>query len=163
MSEAAANSHRNILLTVDDSSSSDNLLDYVVRNLYRQGDVVHVLHVIAPSRTLVVTPDMGLDGVIEDDEETKRKVEQHAEEFIRERFEKRLETMRIPYQVDIVRGCVDKDSIGALVCQRAEQVEAVAVVMAKHSRGPIKEFFIGSVTNYACHHCKQPVLVLHCD
>lgn len=45
---------------------------------------------------------------------------------------------QIPYQVDIVRGCVDKDSIGALVCQRAEQVEAVAVVMAKHSRGPIK-------------------------
>jgi nucleotide-binding universal stress UspA family protein len=26
-----------------------------------------------------------------------------------------------------------------------------------------REFFIGSVTNYACHHCKQPVLVLHCD
>lgn len=38
------------------------------------GDVVHILHVIAPSRRLVVTPDMGLEGVIEDDEETKRKV-----------------------------------------------------------------------------------------
>jgi hypothetical protein len=36
--------------------------------------VVHILHVIAPSRRLVVTPDMGLEGVIEDDEETKRKV-----------------------------------------------------------------------------------------
>jgi structural maintenance of chromosome 2 len=40
--------------------------------------------------------------------------------------------------VDIVRGCVDNDSIGALVCRRAEQVDAVAVVMAKHSRGTIK-------------------------
>lgn len=38
------------------------------------GDVVNILHVIAPSRTLVVNPDMGLEGVIEDDEETKRKV-----------------------------------------------------------------------------------------
>eukprot|EP00878_Enallax_costatus_P032108 GHUV01035209.1.p1 GENE.GHUV01035209.1~~GHUV01035209.1.p1 ORF type:complete len:149 (-),score=21.80 GHUV01035209.1:55-501(-) len=70
---------------------------------------------------------------------------------------------QIPFQVDIVRGCVDNDSIGALVCRRAEQMEAVVVLMAKHSRGPIKEFFIGSVTNYAAHHCKQPVLVLHCD
>ncbi|WIA13620.1 hypothetical protein OEZ86_006880 [Tetradesmus obliquus] len=163
MSEGAANSHRNILLTVDESPSSDKVFEYTVKNLYRQGDVVHILHVIAPSRRLVVTPDMGLEGVIEDDEETKRKVEEHAQEFIRERFEKRLETLRIPYQVDIVRGCVDNDSIGALVCRRAEGIDAVAVVMAKHSRGTIKEFFIGSVTNYACHHCKQPVLVLHCD
>jgi structural maintenance of chromosome 2 len=46
--------------------------------------------------------------------------------------------LQIPYQVDIVRGCVDNDSIGALVCRRAEQVDAVAVVMAKHSRGTIK-------------------------
>jgi hypothetical protein len=47
-------------------------------------------------------------------------------------------SLQIPYQVDIVRGCVDNDSIGALVCRRAEQVDAVAVVMAKHSRGTIK-------------------------
>lgn len=45
---------------------------------------------------------------------------------------------QIPYQVDIVRGCVDNDSIGALVCRRAEGIDAVAVVMAKHSRGTIK-------------------------
>jgi hypothetical protein len=35
---------------------------------------VHVLHVIAPSRRLIVTPDLGLEGVIEDDEETRRRV-----------------------------------------------------------------------------------------
>ena len=38
------------------------------------GDTVHILHVIAPARRLVVTPDMGLEGVIEDDEETRRRV-----------------------------------------------------------------------------------------
>jgi hypothetical protein len=38
------------------------------------GDTMHILHVIAPSRRLVVTPDMGLEGVIEDDEETRRQV-----------------------------------------------------------------------------------------
>jgi hypothetical protein len=52
---------------------------------------------------------------------------------------------------------------GALVCRRAEQIDAAVVLMAKHQRGAMKEFFVGSVTNYACHHCKQPVLVLHCD
>lgn len=38
------------------------------------GDTLHILHVIAPARRLVVTPDLGLEGVIEDDEETRRKV-----------------------------------------------------------------------------------------
>eukprot|EP00775_Hariotina_reticulata_P004395 gene4395-4648_t len=71
--------------------------------------------------------------------------------------------IKIPYQVEIVRGGVDNDSIGALVCRRAEQIDAAVVLMAKHQRGAVKEFFVGSVTNYACHHCKQPVLVLHCD
>jgi hypothetical protein len=37
MSEAAANSHRNILLTVDESSSSDKVFEYAVKNLYRAG------------------------------------------------------------------------------------------------------------------------------
>jgi structural maintenance of chromosome 2 len=50
---------------------------------------------------------------------------------------------QIPYQVEIVRGCVDNDSIGALLCRRAEQLNAGVVLMAKHNRGAIKEFFIG--------------------
>lgn len=42
---------------------------------------MHILHVIAPARRLVVTPDMGLEGVIEDDEETRRKVvRQHQQQ-----------------------------------------------------------------------------------
>lgn len=46
---------------------------------------------------------------------------------------------QIPYQVEIVRGCVDNDSIGALLCRRAEQLNAAVLLMAKHSRGAIKE------------------------
>jgi structural maintenance of chromosome 2 len=154
---------RNILLTVDESPASSQVFEWALKNVYRAGDTVHILHVIAPSRRLVVTPDMGLEGIIEDDEETRRKVEEHAQEFIKERFETKLTELKIPYQVEIVRGCVDNDSIGALLCRRAEQLNAAVLLMAKHNRGAVKEFFIGSVSNYALHHCKQPVLVLHCD
>lgn len=42
----------------------------------------------------------------------------------------------------------DNDSIGAVICKRAEQLNASAVVLAKHNKGAIKEFFVGSVTNY---------------
>lgn len=42
----------------------------------------------------------------------------------------------------------DNDSIGAVICKRADQLNASAVVLAKHNKGAIKEFFVGSVTNY---------------
>ena len=38
----------------------------------------------------------------------------------------------------------DNDSIGEAVCKRAEALNAAAVVMAKHQRGKVAEFFLGS-------------------
>jgi hypothetical protein len=38
----------------------------------------------------------------------------------------------------------DNDSIGEAICKRAEALNASAVVMAKHQRGAIAEFFLGS-------------------
>lgn len=64
MSEGAANSHRNILLTVDESPSSDKVFEYTVKNLYRQGapvrgSVVHycskLLLVLAPGSNPTLT------------------------------------------------------------------------------------------------------------
>eukprot|EP00879_Flechtneria_rotunda_P003518 GHRR01003749.1.p1 GENE.GHRR01003749.1~~GHRR01003749.1.p1 ORF type:complete len:162 (+),score=36.49 GHRR01003749.1:210-695(+) len=160
----ATGTSRNILITVDDSPASERVFGYALQNFYRPGDVLHILHILPPSRQVVVTPDLGLEGVLEDNEDTRRKVDDHARQFLKDKFETKLETLKIPYQLDIMRGPdADNSSIGVLVCKRAEQLNAVVVVMAKHSRGPIQEWFIGSATNYACHHCKQPVLVLHCD
>lgn len=55
----------------------------------------------------------------------------------------------------------DTDSIGNVVCQRAEALAVVAVVMAGHSKSKVGDFFMGSVTNFCTHHCKKPVLVVH--
>ena len=70
---------------------------------------------------------------------------------------------QVPYQVELVKFSTDNDSIGAIVCKRAEQLQAAAVVMAKHNKGAIKEFFVGSVCNYCTHHAKVPVLVMQAD
>jgi hypothetical protein len=70
---------------------------------------------------------------------------------------------QIPYKLELVRFATDNDSIGAVICRRAEQLNAAAVVMAKHNKGAIREFFVGSVTVYCTHHCKAPLLIMHCD
>ncbi len=54
-----------------------------------------------------------------------------------------LASRGIPYAVEIVHYLMDNDSVGDAVCQRADALDAAAVVLAKHQRGRISEFFLG--------------------
>ncbi len=47
-----------------------------------------------------------------------------------------------------MQGEVDTDSIGNVICRKADEVDAAAVVMASHTRSKLTEFVLGSVTNY---------------
>lgn len=154
---------RKILVAVDESKASDKTFKWALDNVYRAGDAMHLIHVIPPGQRLVVSPDLGIEGVIEEDEATKKQVETHALEFIHERFERVLSAKSVPYDVHLIRCDTSTDSIGQLICNRAESLDAACVVMAKHNKGTLKEFFLGSCSSYVIHHCKQPVVILHCD
>ena len=56
---------------------------------------------------------------------------------------------------------VDTDSIGSVICKKAEELHAVLVAMAVHTKTRLQEFFMGSVTNYVLHHCKRPLVIVH--
>uniref|UniRef100_A0A6U2J0P9 UspA domain-containing protein n=1 Tax=Chlamydomonas euryale TaxID=1486919 RepID=A0A6U2J0P9_9CHLO len=115
------------------------------------------------SANVFVPQDLGIDEVIPDDGENARKVEAHAKEYLTSTYVPVLDEKQIPYQVEIVSFSTDNDSIGSIICKRAEQVNASAVIMAKHTKGMIKEFIVGSATNYCTRNCRSPVLVMHCD
>ena len=55
---------------------------------------------------------------------------------------------QLPYQVEILRHSTDSDSVGSAICERASKLGAALVVLSKHNKGALKEFFVGSVTNY---------------
>lgn len=233
--------HDQIIIAVDESKASDQTFSWALDNLWRKGDEIHLIHVIPPGQRLVVSPDLGIDGVIEDDEATRKKVvrgkgvffflrlgwgcgwvgvhgrdggvdgwgctdaallsvslslslwlssflslsappnehpddkqthnkthtqlkqEEHALAFIHERFERPLSGRHIPFDVHLIRCDTSTDTVGQVISARAESLEAAAVVMAKHSKGAVKEFFLGSCSSYVIHHCRRPVVVLHCD
>lgn len=154
---------RNILVAVDESPAAKKVFEWTLENLYKEGDMVHVFHVIPPGQYIVLSSDLGVEDVIQDDEATLKAAEDRAREYLTKTFALKLEADKIPYQLEIVRFSTDSDSIGSITCKRAEQVNANLVVMAKHNKGAVKEFFMGSVTNYMSHHCKAPVCILHVD
>lgn len=156
---------RRFLVPVDESQGSEKALAWALDNLFKEDDMVHLFHVVPTGQyQLVASTDLGTEGLIDgDDAQAQAKAEDHAREFISARYSNQLLEKKVPFQVEIVRFAQDSDSIGAIVCKRAEQLGASAVIMAKHNKGRLQEFFVGSVTSYCTHHCNAPVLVMHCD
>lgn len=110
---------------------------------------VHFLHVIPVPMPAVVGGLGGLDtGLVTVDPDPREDVKHivDAKEFIKRRFITKVATKDVAYKVEIVHFLTDNDSIGEAVVKRADALKAAAVVMAKHQRGAISEFFLGSVT-----------------
>ena len=66
-------------------------------------------------------------------------------------------------QVEIVHAKSSKSSIGEAVVRRATALDACAVVMAKHSRSGLREWFMGSVSKYCLgsDSLKQALIIIH--
>ncbi|KXZ53365.1 hypothetical protein GPECTOR_7g1261 [Gonium pectorale] len=143
--------------------ASQRALEWVQEQLYREGDELHLFHVIPPAQHMMLSPYMGIEEIVEDDEPTRRRVEEAAHKMLIDHFTPLLKKKDAPFQLELTRFDTDNSSIGAVVCKRAEQLPAAVVVLSKHSRGAIKEFFVGSVCSYCVHHSKVPVLVMHGD
>lgn len=50
--------------------------------------------------------------------------------------------------------------VGHCICAEAEALHASCVVVAAHSRGRIRELFVGSVTEYCVHNCSRPLVIV---
>jgi nucleotide-binding universal stress UspA family protein len=64
------------------------------------------------------------------------------------------------YTIKVASGMTDVASIGALICAEADKAQAAMVVMVRHTKGAVQEFFLGSATSYCTHHSKIPMVIL---
>ena len=112
-----------------------------------------------PVRPLKTTPPC-LSFFSTQDPAAYEQLIKNADHFVSQRFLPRLLAIRPDPVVHLVKAEVDADSIGSVVCRKASDLNAAALVMASHTKSKLQEFFLGSVTNYCCHHCVCPVLVV---
>jgi hypothetical protein len=70
-----------------------------------------------------------------------------------------LKAAGVDFTAEVVAYETDTSSVGEIICERAIDTDAAAVIMASHGKGRIHEFFVGSVTNYCLHRCKKPVVI----
>eukprot|EP00798_Chlamydomonas_sp_ICE-L_P025603 gene25603-11255_t len=144
----ASKGNRKLLVPVDETSDgSVKVFDFALDQIYKKGDKVHLLHCIPPGQHFMFLSGMGMEDVLMDyDDKTKAEMEKEAREMLNSKFVSKFEDRKV----------------GDIICKRAKDLDAM-VVMGKHPKGKVEEFFSGSSTNYCVKHCKQPVLILHCE
>lgn len=69
-------------------------------------------------------------------------------------------TMQVPYHVSIVRGADDAESVGEMICEKADELKATVIVMAAHNKGRLVRFIVGSTTQYCIRNSHVTVLVM---
>ncbi len=70
-------------------------------------------------------------------------------------------TLQAPSQLSIVKAeGSDADTIGDLICRKAQELQAALVVMAAHTKGSSVQHAVGGVTRYCTRHCTSTVLVM---
>jgi len=158
---------RCIVVTVDDSDASEKACLWAAVNMWRQGDTLHLLHVIPsmPSVITAVGPMSGglsssLYSVFEPPTEAYKKA---TEEYMERRFHGALRSAGVAYESDVLVELTDGSagSVGKAIVDRVDALNAVAVVIGSHTRGGLAEMLLGSVASWVCHHTDKPVVVLH--
>mmetsp|Transcript_355 Transcript_355/g.944 ORF Transcript_355/g.944 Transcript_355/m.944 type:complete len:430 (-) Transcript_355:66-1355(-) len=150
---------RQLAVAVDDSAHSEKALQWTMDHLYREGDTVHLLHVVPKVAQQMAVSD-GLGTTIAALEVRHA----HSDETVSQRFQQMLDGGGVPYKVDLIKEMRDDSvrSLGTAIVDKARDLGASSIVMASHNRGFFEEFVLGSVTNYVTHHCTDiPVVVLH--
>jgi|Transcript_3269 structural maintenance of chromosome 2 len=155
--------HRNILVPVEDTDTSVEVLDWVIREMYKDGDEIHLIHVIPVPMPEVVAGGFGaMDTVVTLDPDPKEDLKHiaDAKEMMRRRFTPTLASQSIPFQVEIIHFPTDTQSIGEAVVARAGNLTSCIIAMAKHNRGKVSTFIFGSTSRYVVDHAPCPTVIV---
>lgn len=155
---------RKLLLPVVDSKECEQCFEWVLDNLLREGDELHFVHVIPRLQLTHLYGVPPVDFMPQQDPQAYSQLIHQSEQFIISHYLSKLQGVQGKFPepvVHIIKSEVDTQSIGHVVCKKAEELDAACVCLASHDKTRLQELFIGSVASYVIGHCSKPVLVTH--
>ena len=146
-------------------------MHWAIETLIRSGDVVHLIHVIPEpkmvhiwagktQKLLLITATsfktekpsllsclIKNTGVyIPPDEDAELMEIEDTKAFVKNRFVKSLIAAKIPFQLHVIVGPVDSENVSRVIAKKVKDLNADVVVIAKHKKSKLKEYWDGSVT-----------------
>lgn len=151
---------RVILCAIDDSARSEESFQWLMKNMYKEGDVIHLVHVIPRFAMANAFGGPALDLAPFVDPESYQMLIDSTKRFISSRFSKYSKNISPTPVVHICKADQDPDSVGAQICRLASSLHANFVIMAKHQRSQLHNLLMGSVSRFCVENCKRPVVLV---
>ncbi|PRW59405.1 adenine nucleotide alpha hydrolase [Chlorella sorokiniana] len=152
---ASAAGAKHYLVPVDDTDDSEEAIDWAIQ-MFGPGSVFHLLHVVPEPQML----HLWAGTYIPPDENAELIEVEDTKLFVSHRFAKKLIAAKIPFKLHVVVGPTDSESVSNVILKKAQDVSAECIVMARHSKGRLKEMWVGSVTKACVHKSQVPVAVV---
>jgi nucleotide-binding universal stress UspA family protein len=145
------------------TQDAEKALAWVIANMARAGDGIHLVHAVPEPEPRQVHPGMFLPPPGEDDGEGEEEEQATtAVAMIRTRFVGQLTAAGLPFEVHLISAReADPGDIAAAVSAKADALGAAAVVVAHHPASPLRAWWRGSVAADVAKKSKVPTLVVH--
>lgn len=141
----------NILVPVDGSPDADQALTQAI-------DLAECEHARLTLLTIVVPPSAASSRWVSPDLAARllKDAEIQRETILRDAVE------RVPGDVS-VSTVLRKGPVGPTLLREIESGNHDLVVMGSRGRGALRSMLLGSVSHYALHHSRVPVLIVHAE
>uniref|UniRef100_A0A7S3R2G8 UspA domain-containing protein n=1 Tax=Dunaliella tertiolecta TaxID=3047 RepID=A0A7S3R2G8_DUNTE len=150
---------RRLVVAVNDTEESWCAVKWTLNNIYRDGDVLHLVHCVPKNSVRVPLPAAFLTS-INDSMDYEDMLEVHAYEFINSTMVEMASSKKAECRVDVLHVTGPRNA-GDAVCKYSEDLQAGLVVIAAQPMGPIDEFFTGGcMSGRAIEQSKLPILIL---
>ncbi|KAF5833458.1 hypothetical protein DUNSADRAFT_10248 [Dunaliella salina] len=150
---------RRLVVAVNDTEESWCAVKWTLNNIYRDGDVLHLVHCVPKNSVRVPLPAAFLSSM-HDSMDYEDMLEVHAYEFINSTMVEMASSKKAECQVDVLHVSGPRNA-GDAVCKYSEDLQAGLVVIAAQPMGRIDEFFTGGcMSGRAIEQSKLPILIL---
>lgn len=133
---------------------------WTLENLYREGDVLHLLHVV-PQVTSFVPQAFSLAHTMPQEEGLQEQMAQHALEYMEQKLMKLADKYSASCEIDLVLHGPCNQTVSHTICSKCEDLEAAVVVLSVQKKGLLESIFQTSISQQVADKCEQPTLIFH--
>lgn len=69
-------------------------------------------------------------------------------------------SFQVPFQLHVIVGPTDPEAVARLIAKKVKDLNTECVIMSRHSKGKLKEYWVGSVTKALIRLAPGPIAVV---
>lgn len=156
-------SARNVVAVIDHTTASLRAVSWALGNLYRDGDVLHLLHVVPPSTNAAMANGLTAHAASFDDgdESAGLVLLQRTRENIEKAFVKQCREAGARVEVDVIVQGRCSQALSDAIIGKVEELSAAVVVMPEQRQTLFESFFFQTpVAQQVAQRCKRPTVLI---